>query len=216
MGPFAVLGALAMCVVALAGYVLAGNTVKDREAELAAVTAEQEAVARQAAALKPYADFQTVAKSRVEGVKGLAKIRFDWHRALDDLSRALPAEVTLQSLSGAANTATASADAAAGTTAAAAPTIDLTGCTTGDDGVAKLISRLNNVRGVTKVALTTASRVEKTKDGAGTDAVLCSGDASNFTLQIAFERAVASTPAATATTPTTTTTATTSEGTTAP
>ena len=38
-GAFVVLGVLALCVFALAAYVLAGNTVKDRKAELAAATA---------------------------------------------------------------------------------------------------------------------------------------------------------------------------------
>ena len=38
------LGVLAFAVVALAAYVLAGNTVKDRKAELAAATAKSAAV----------------------------------------------------------------------------------------------------------------------------------------------------------------------------
>src|SRR3712207_4170819 len=124
-GPFVVLGALAMCVVALAGYVLAGNVVKDREAELAAVTQAHEVAAKEAAALKPYADFQSLATRRVEGVRALASTRFPWHRALDDLSRAMPSEVTLQSLNG----SVAGGSGAPATGSAAAPTIALTGCT---------------------------------------------------------------------------------------
>ena len=43
-GAFVVLGVLAICVCALATYVLVGNTVKDRKAELAAATAKSAAV----------------------------------------------------------------------------------------------------------------------------------------------------------------------------
>ena len=46
-GAFVVLGVLAFAVLALAAYVLAGNTVKDREAELAAATAKSAAVTQQ-------------------------------------------------------------------------------------------------------------------------------------------------------------------------
>jgi len=216
-GPFAVLGALAMCVIALAGYVLAGNTIEDRRVELAAVTAEHEATTRQAAALKPYADFQSLAKTRVEGVKALAAVRFDWHRVLEDLSRAIPTGVTLQALNG---SATASATPTTGTAAAVAPTIDLTGCTTGDDAVAKLMSSLGTIRGVTRVSLTNASRANAGAENAEADTP-CGSSASNFSLKIAFERAVTSVPAAgaaattAAATTASTTTATTSEGTTA-
>ena len=80
---------------ALAAYVLAGNTVKDREAELAAATAKSAAVTQQVTALKPYADFESVANTRVQTVKDLANSRFDWEQALRDLSRAVPADVTI-------------------------------------------------------------------------------------------------------------------------
>ena len=99
-GAFVVLGVLAFAVVALAAYVLAGNTVKDRKAELAAATAKSAAVTQQVTALKPYADFESVANARVQTVKDLANSRFDWEQALRDLSRAVPADVTIASLKG--------------------------------------------------------------------------------------------------------------------
>jgi len=99
-GAFVLLGVLAICVCALAAYVLAGNTVKDRKAELAAATAKAAAVTRQATALKPYADFESVANARVQTVKDLAASRFDWEQALRDLSRAVPADVTIGSFKG--------------------------------------------------------------------------------------------------------------------
>ena len=41
-----------------------------------------------------------MANARVETVRGLAAARFDWEQALRDLSRAMPADVKLQSLNG--------------------------------------------------------------------------------------------------------------------
>ena len=79
---------------------LAGNTVKDRQAELAAATAKSAAVTQQVAALKPYADFESVANARVQTVTDLANSRFDWEQALRDLSRAVPADVTIASFKG--------------------------------------------------------------------------------------------------------------------
>jgi Tfp pilus assembly protein PilN len=185
-GPFVVLGALAMCVIALAGYVIADNTVEEREAQLAAVTAEHAAAARKAAALKPYGDFQQLAVTRRSGVQALAAMRFNWDRALADISRAVPADVTLSSLSG--NVAGPAADAS---TEPAPPSIELVGCTRSQAGVAELLSRMRTVRGVTKVELTSSQRGDAPAGevAAGTDQGPCGRiDAPKFTLRVAFER----------------------------
>ena len=97
---FVVLGALAACVVALAAYVLTTNMVKDRQAKLETVTAKAETTTQRANQLKPYADFQAMAQTRIQTVKDLASSRFDWEQAMRDVSRAIPANVTLTSLNG--------------------------------------------------------------------------------------------------------------------
>ena len=83
IGAFVVLGALAACVVALAAYVLTTNTVKDRQAQLQAVSAQAEATTQAVNRLKPYADFQAMAETRIQTVKDLASSRFDWEQALN-------------------------------------------------------------------------------------------------------------------------------------
>jgi len=100
IGAFVLLGALALCVAALAAYVLTTNSVKDRQAQLDAVTVQAQTVAQRAAQLKPYADFQQMAETRIQTVKDLAASRFDWEQALRDISRAIPADVTLTSIDG--------------------------------------------------------------------------------------------------------------------
>src|SRR5919206_5015442 len=160
VGAFAVLGVLAFAVVALAAYVLVGNTVKDRQAQLTQVTAQSAAVTQRAAKLKPYADFQAAAMTRIATVKDLADSRFNWEQALRDLARAVPGDVTVSSISG-----SVSADAGGRGTgsdplraAIGSPAITLQGCTNGQIGVADLMSQLYAVRGGTRGALSKSEK----------------------------------------------------------
>jgi Tfp pilus assembly protein PilN len=156
-GPFVVLAVLAACVAGTAGYVLTDNTVKQRTTDLAEVTARQQALANQAAQLKPYADFDASARARVQTVKDLASSRFDWEQALRDLSRAIPQDVTLKSLSG-------DISAAVGTStnplrsAVTAPAISLKGCASDQTSVARLMARLGDIDGVTRVSLSKSGK----------------------------------------------------------
>jgi Tfp pilus assembly protein PilN len=193
IGAFVVLGALAACVAALAAYVLTTNTVKDRQAQLQAVTAQAEATRQRVDQLKPYADFQAMAETRIQTVKDLASSRFDWEQALRDISRAVPADVTLAELKGTISGETAGSGGIRG--AIASPAIELKGCTSGQARVAVLMSRLRNVDGVTRVSLNRSSRPEKSESAggpspiAGAEAVGCSGNrAPQFELVMFFER----------------------------
>ena len=151
IGAYVVLGALAACVVALAAYVLTTNTVKDRQAKLEATTAQAAATTQRVAQLKPYADFQAMAETRIQTVKDLASSRFDWEQAMRDVSRVIPADVTLSSLTGSISTGTGGGSSVRA--AIAAPALELKGCTRGQKQVATLLSRLRNVDGVTRVSL---------------------------------------------------------------
>jgi Tfp pilus assembly protein PilN len=168
-GAYIVLGALALAVVALAVHVLGANTVKQRQADLAAATARAQVASREVTALKPYADYDAVTKARVETVKDLAGQRFRWDRALHDLSRAVPADVTLAQL-GATVSAT-STGATGGSQLRSAldvPAVELQGCTSGQTDVARLLSRLRTVTGVTRVTLTKSDKDERTERPQGT------------------------------------------------
>jgi Tfp pilus assembly protein PilN len=168
-GPFVVLGVLAACVAGATGYVLAGNTVKQRQAELATVTAQQQALARRVAALKPYADFDAKAKSRTQTVRDLASARFDWQQVLGDLARAVPANVTLNTLSGDVNADTGSSNDPL-RSAIAAPAVTLAGCAPSQTDVARLMARLRNVDGVTRVSLSKSDDVDTQDSSSGNDA----------------------------------------------
>jgi Tfp pilus assembly protein PilN len=200
-GAFVVLGVLAFAVLALAAYVLAGNTVKDRQAELAAATAKSAAVTQQVNALKPYADFESVANARVQTVTDLANSRFDWEQALRDLARAVPADVTIASLKGDLG-ATQAGGGGGVRGAITAPAITLAGCTFSQTKVAALMARLRSIDGVTRVSLTKSDKEATAGAGGGADRLAPSatgycGKASvpAFELVVFFEGAAAASTA---------------------
>ena len=80
IGAYVVLGALALCVAAFASYVVVSNGIKQKQADLDDRQARRPPRRSQAAALKPYADFEALATARVETVRGLAAARFDWEQ----------------------------------------------------------------------------------------------------------------------------------------
>jgi Tfp pilus assembly protein PilN len=189
VGAYMVLGALALCVAMLAVYVMATNSVKEKQSDLTAVTAEAAVAAKVAAELKPYADFEAMANARVETVRGLAAARFDWEQALRDLSRAMPADVKLQSLTGdmgLPGTGGSGGDPLRGSIQA--PAISLAGCATSQPSVARLLSRLRAVDGVTRVSLSKSEKGESSGEGnsacAGTNPPV-------FSAVVFFERSAA-------------------------
>jgi Tfp pilus assembly protein PilN len=203
-GAFVALGVLAACVAGVAGVVLTDNTIKQRQADLAEVTARHEALQAQAAQLKPFADYDQMAKARVQTVRDLAGSRFDWEQALRDLSRAIPADVTLSSLDGDIATG-AGGGGSALRGAISAPAITIKGCTGGQTQVARLMARLHDIDGVTRVSLSssTAAKVEATDNAEGEatalrNAMPCgTGKRPTFDIVMFFEKdaaAVAATP----------------------
>ena len=192
IGAFILLGALALCVAAVAGLVLSNNVIKERKATLAQVTAKSDATVKRAADLKPYADFQEVAQARVGTIQALANSRFDWEQSLRDLSKAMPRNVRLSSLSGDVGAAGAASGASGIRSAISAPAINLKGCTTSQPAVATMMSRLRNVDGVTRVSLQKSEKPEtKAADATGATALCGKGDKPNFELVVFFEGAAA-------------------------
>jgi Tfp pilus assembly protein PilN len=165
IGAFALLGVLALIVAGVAGYVLSTNVVKQKQSDLAAVSAKNDATVNRAAELKPYADFQTLAQARASTVQGLASARFDWEQSLRDLSRAIPHNVYLNQITGSVGGGATGGGGSGIRSSISAPAIELAGCTRTQPDVARLMSRLRNVQGVTRVSL---SKSEKSDTAAST------------------------------------------------
>ncbi len=205
VGAIALLGALALIVAGVAGYVLSTNVVKQKQSDLAAISAKNTATVKRATALKPYADFQTLAQQRAATVQSLASARFDWEQSFRDLSRALPKDVYLDSLKG-----TVGGGSAAGgsgiRSAIGSPAIELSGCTKTQPGVARVMSRLRNVQGVTRVSLSKSEKSDTAAANGGSSATggatvgpCGKGSPPSFEVVVFFEKAAVADALATAT-----------------
>jgi Tfp pilus assembly protein PilN len=206
-GAFVALGALALCVLGLAGYVLTTNSIKQRESDLAALETRSAAVTAEVARLKPYADFQSMATARIATVRDLASRRFDWEQSLRDLSRALPEDVSVRQLVG----SVAGGGGGGGSSirgAIEAPAIELTGCTADQPSVARMLARLRAVNGVTRVSLSNATKTATQADSGAAPSTTggtptgCEGkgkgDPADFSIVVFFENDAAAAADATA------------------
>ncbi len=163
-GAFVVLGVLAACVAGAAGY------RPDQEHHQAAqrrprpgqvrAAAGAAGAGRRAASRTPTST--PIAKARVQTVRDLAGSRFDWEQALRDLSRAIPADVTLKHAHGRHRHRRRRPAASSLRGAISAPAITLTGCAPGQTQVARLMARLRDIDGVTRVSLTSPTRPRST------------------------------------------------------
>src|SRR5215210_5080175 len=189
IGAFVVLGAMALVVAAIAGVVLSNNVIKDRKAELAQVSRQSDATVAKANNLKPYADFETIAKDRAGTVQALAGARFDWEQALRDLSRAMPDEVYLSSLDGNVGGGASPGGGSQLRGAIQSPAIELKGCTKSQPAVATLMSRMRNVQGVTRVTLAKSDKDGAAAGATGSTVNPCGkGNPPSFEMIIFFER----------------------------
>ena len=160
----AVLAVLVILLAYVTVYVLTSNTISDRKAQLASlqtqITQQQAAISR----LNSYTQFQKLADQRAATVKAIAASRFDWHGALSDLSKVMPANASLQSVlatvgpgasaagpGGSTRSSAVSAGSVRG--AISAPAFEIKGCTASQDDVARLISRLRLINDVQRVTL---------------------------------------------------------------
>ncbi len=167
-GPVAylIVGALALGLVAVIMVVLTNNKIADRRHQIAELQQQQAAVQSRVAALKPFIDFNQSEQQRVDEIRQLANSRFDWNRVMRELSRVIPADVSLTSLDasaigdpGAAGDTSATTDTTAGS-----PSLTFAGCATSQEAVAGFIAALQDIDGVTGVDL------ESSQTGSGSGA----------------------------------------------
>ena len=149
---YLILAALAVAVALVTVLVLTNNTISQRRATLAGLQSQLASEQAIAGRLAPYTRFSQLAQARVSTVKQIVATQFDWHSALADLSKVVPADTTLQSVNASVTPGTASSGAGV-RGAISAPAFSLTGCTSSQDDVARLMSRLRLMNEVTRVTL---------------------------------------------------------------
>jgi Tfp pilus assembly protein PilN len=192
---YVLLGSLAILLVLVTVYVLASNRVSDQKAKIAGLQAEATQAQGAAARLEPYVEFASLARARTETVREIASSRFDWHAALAGLSRVVPANTSLQSLLGTVVPGVEVGGSGGSSSGVdlrsdiAAPAFELSGCSDTQDDVARLISRLRLIDGVTRVSLESSTKSTSSQSGAsvssgGTGG--CRGHAPSFNLVVFF------------------------------
>lgn len=224
-GPMAYLlvGALVLGLGAVTLLVLSKNTISDHKAEVADLQSQEAAVSARAQQFAAFTNFSTMEQGRHQTVASLADSRFDWERVMRELALVIPSDVWLTHLSGGAGGG-ASDTTGTSDTSVTGPSLQISGCATGHDGVAGFLAALRDIDGVTRVGLISSARPGGGDTGGA--ATADSGGASGscapktfiaaFQITVAFDNAPAQASAASPTAPTTTPPATTTPASTTP
>jgi Tfp pilus assembly protein PilN len=188
-----VIGLLAIALLFVTIDVLTSNTIADRKAKLASLQQQVTQQQAEAARLSNYAAFEQLAQTRVQTVRQIAAARFDWHSALSDLSKVVPANTSLQSLIGSvAPGSTVSGGSGASSSLRgdiSAPAFEISGCTKTQDDVARLMSRLRTMNGVTRVTLGDSQKQGSGQTGTSVSSGSsqgCGANAPSFDLVVFF------------------------------
>ncbi len=184
--PHLVVGLLVAALAMVTLYVLSNNTVSQRKAQLAGLHEQISRVQGQVTRLQSYEKFEKLALAREATVQEIANGRFDWHRALSDLSKVIPANTVLDSVAASVSPASGGGSGGGGSVRGdlTAPAFSLKGCTVSQDGVAALMSRLRLINDVQRVTLEDSTRGTG-GSSVGGSAAGCSG--ANFDMVVFFQ-----------------------------
>jgi Tfp pilus assembly protein PilN len=173
-------GSVVACVAVLGlglGYVHERSVVNDKQAALADVQAEVAVADAKAAPLRAA---QAAAAARMASAGTVSSRRIVWERQLRDLSRVLPHQVYLQTLSMQSPTPLASGAATAAPTAVSAAGFSATGVASSHVRVARVLDRLASLPWLSNVTL-----VSSTSGAAGASSgTLSSGDTFSVTADL--------------------------------
>jgi len=157
-GPLAyiLLGALVLILIGVSAVVLTNNQISERKAEVEKLEREDAAAKAKAERLVAYTQFRDLAEQRVTTVAELADSRFDWERVMRELSLILPSDVWLVGLTATAAPGISIEGGAAESAlraAAPGPALELEGCATGQEAVARFVTTLKDIDGITRVGV---------------------------------------------------------------
>ena len=173
VGVYALLGGLGAAVVCVLAFVLLSNTINEKNDKLAGLQADAQGEKQVADALRPYGQFAEMQKARHQQISALSDSRFDWERALEQLSLAIPRNVYLLNVAATASPEVeiegggGSGDLANVRDKSNAPAFVMTGCTYSHHAVARMMTRMHNLDDVTEVNLSKSERKEDETAGSG-------------------------------------------------
>lgn len=164
---YVALGVLAAVLVAVLATVHFSNQIGEKQDEVAALQATEAEAKARAASLAQFTNFQTVRDSRQQTITALAESRFDWERVMRELSLVLPSRVWLTNLTGSVAPDITVENAADSSLRASVPgpALSLTGCARSQRDVARLISALEDLDGVTRVTVGESNKPDSAVTG---------------------------------------------------
>ncbi|HEU5253320.1 MAG TPA: PilN domain-containing protein [Solirubrobacterales bacterium] len=168
--PYLLVGGLALALAGVALLVLAGNTVSDREAEVAQLEREDARSAAKAQRLSAFTQFRAMQQTRMETIASLADSRFDWERVMRELALVLPDDAWLVNLSATASPESGGSEGGGGLRASApGPALELDGCAAGQEAVAGFVTALKDIDGVTRVGVESSALGDPEESSGGED-----------------------------------------------
>jgi Tfp pilus assembly protein PilN len=185
---YVLLGFLAAAVALVTVFVLTNNSISSKTAQLSSLKTQVAQEQAAASRLGEFSKFSSLAQTRITTVNSIASARFDWHSALVNLAQVVPADTTLQSIVGTVVPGASSGGGGASSPLRAdviAPAFDLTGCTANQDDVARLMSRLRLINGVTRVSFSN-SQITSTATSSASSLQGCAANAPTFALTVFF------------------------------
>ncbi len=207
---YMLLGAMTALVLVAAVWVLLNNQVSDRSAQVEQLRVETAAAQQEATALAPFRNFAAMREKRVATVRSLAESRFDWGPVLRKVGLVLPRDVSLKSMVGTVAPGVSvgsegGSDSSSLRGGLAVPAVELSGCAGSQAQVARTMTRLRLVNGVTRVSLGSTEKNESSAaqanlsdagtSGAGAGAGDCRRTAKmpKFSIVVFFEPEAAAT-----------------------
>jgi Tfp pilus assembly protein PilN len=190
--PYLLLGALALAVVGVALLVVTGNQIAERKDEVTTLKREDAAVRARARKLAAYVQFAEMREARVATITSLADSRFDWERVMRELSKILPSDVWLTSLDASASGGSESESSGSSMGGIAGPSLVISGCAKGQEGVAGFVTALKEIDGVTRVGVESSKLSGAEGEGGGEgDSEGCSTRSflAQFQMTVAFDAA---------------------------
>lgn len=204
VGPFSyvIVAMLALALAGVTAVVLTNNQISDREAQKTSLQSQVKQAQADAKSLDSFVAFASLQQARQQTVTSLATSRFDWERVLRELAIVIPGDVWLTNLDAqASGGASASGTSSSSSTAAiTGPSLDIQGCSTGHDAVARFLASLRDIDGVTRATVMNDERQTESSTGGSTGSTNGTSCASrnfivSFEVVIAFDDAQPATSA---------------------
>jgi Tfp pilus assembly protein PilN len=194
-GPLAyiVLGGLLAALAAVTVLVVTNNQISDSEAEISTLNSEIAVAQARASESSAYTQFHQLAEQRATTVTNLADSRFDWERVMRELSLTLPNDIWLTNLAASVKPGLAESGGSGLRDGIPGPAMQLTGCGADQEAVARFVSSLKEIEGVTRVGVQSSAVAGAGAEGGssseGTSGCKGGEFVAQFQLVVAFDAA---------------------------